>query len=66
MGEQDRGRRFAAVVVTAEGRRVPVQLPPAGLVDVSLPGILRLIGLGILALIGGSRREPEGKRRDDR
>jgi hypothetical protein len=50
------------VVITADGRRVQV---PAGQLpkdEVSLPGILRLIGLGLLDLITGSRQEPGGRR----
>ena len=62
-------RRHAAVVLTADGRRVTVPLRDAGLVDVSVPGIGRflLLGLdGLLGLITGSRRETDGLRRDER
>jgi len=62
-------RRHAAVVLTADGRRVTLPLRDAGLVDVSVPGIGRflLLGLdGLLGLITGSRRETDGLRRDER
>jgi hypothetical protein len=53
-----------AVVVTADGRRVYVPARQLPRDEVSLSGILRLIGLGLLALITGSRQEPGGRRRD--
>ena len=56
-------RDFAAIVVTADGRRVPVRTRDVISAEVSLPSILRVIGLGLLALITGSRREPGGRRR---
>jgi hypothetical protein len=62
-----RDRRHVAVAMTTDGRRVQVPVEDAGLVDVSLSGLLRslLIGLdGLLGLITGSRRENGGTRRD--
>ena len=61
MGQFDRDRRYAAVAIRADGRRVPVQLPESA--DVSILAKLETIGLGLLALITGSRREPGGRRR---
>jgi hypothetical protein len=57
-------RDLAATVVTVDGRRVPVRFSdlPAD-ADVSLLGILRVIGLGLIALIVRDRRESGGKRR---
>lgn len=57
-------RDLAATVVTVDGRRVPVRFSdlPAADADVSLLGILRVIGLGLIALIR-DRRESGGKRR---
>jgi hypothetical protein len=63
----DRSR--VAVVVTTDGRRVTVPIRDAGLVDVSLLGLLRsiLLGLdGLIGLITGSRRENGGTRRMER
>jgi hypothetical protein len=62
-----RDRRHVAVVMTTDGRRVQVPVEDAGLVDVSLLGLLRslLLGLdGLLGLITGSRRENGGTRRN--
>jgi len=62
-----RDRRHVAVVMTTDGRRVQLPVEDAGLVDVSLLGLLRslLLGLdGLLGLITGSRRENRGTRRD--
>ena len=64
-----RDRRRVAVAVTADGRRVNVPVESGGLVDVSLPELLRslLLGLdGLLGLITGSRRENGGTRRTER
>ncbi len=62
---QDQSRDRVAIAVTADGRRVPVRVPdPTS--SVSILGILRLVGLGVLSLITGSRREPDGTRRMDR
>jgi hypothetical protein len=56
-----RDRRHVAVVITADGRRVPVPTD-SGLVSVPLLRSL-LLGLdGLLGLITGSRRENGGKR----
>jgi hypothetical protein len=66
---QGRDRRHVAIVVTSDGRRVPMPLNGSGLVDASLFGILRslLLGLdGLVGLITGSRRENGGTRRDQR
>jgi hypothetical protein len=62
-----RDRRHVAVVMTTDGRRVEMPVEDAGLVDVSLLGLIRslLLGLdGLLGLITGSRRENRGTRRD--
>jgi hypothetical protein len=62
-------RRHVAVVIMADGRRMPVPLDDAGLSDVSLLGLVRLllVGLaGLLGLITGSRRENGGPRRNGR
>jgi hypothetical protein len=62
-----RDRRHVAVVMTTDGRRVQVPVEDAGLIDVSLLGLIRslLLGLdGLLGLITGSRRENRGTRRD--
>jgi hypothetical protein len=58
-------RELAVTVVTVDGRRVPVRFAdlPAADADVSLLGILRVIGLGLIALIVRDRRESGGKRR---
>jgi hypothetical protein len=56
-------RRPVAVVVTSDGRRVSVpldELEPEG-ASVSARSILLSL-LGLLGLIGGSRREPGGRR----
>jgi hypothetical protein len=50
---------LVAVVVTADGRRVPMRLSAA----ISAPSLLDTIRgllLGLIALITGSRQEPEG------
>jgi hypothetical protein len=70
LGQFDgRDRRRVAVVVTTDGRRVNVPIDGSGLVDVSLPGLLRSLLLGLdslLGLITGSRRENGGTRRNGR
>ena len=70
MGQGNTGKDLVAVVVTLDGRRVPVRFRdtlPAD--DLSLRDLLRLVGLGLLGLIGlitGSRREPGGRRGERR
>ena len=59
MVQQHRNRRFAAVAVRADGRRVPVQLP---LAEVSILAKLELVVLGLIAILTGSRRETGGRR----
>jgi hypothetical protein len=57
----DRSRAYSAVAISADGRRVPVQLPHSA--EVSLLAKLERIALELIALITGSRREPGGRRR---
>jgi hypothetical protein len=70
VGQQNTGKDLVAVVVTTDGRRVPVRYHetiPAD--ELSVRDLLRLVGLGLLGLIGlitGSRREPGGRRGDSR
>jgi hypothetical protein len=62
----DRDRRHVAIVVTSDGRRVPMPVD-SGLVDGPLVSLLRSLLLGLedlLGLITGSRRENGGTRRD--
>jgi hypothetical protein len=59
MGLFDR-KRFVAVAIRADGRRVPVRLPSA---EVSILSKIELVVLDLLALLLGSRRESGGKRR---
>jgi len=69
-------RELVAVVVTTDGRRVPVRFRdtiPAGDLSPLSPlaplDLLRLVGLGLLGLVGfitGSRREPGGRRGERR
>jgi hypothetical protein len=54
-----RERDFAVTAIRADGRRVPLTLRN-GDVSVSLLGILEAIGLGLLAILRGSRRESGG------
>src|SRR5439155_26848194 len=64
-----RDRRHVAVVVTTDGRRVQIPVEDTGLVDVSLLGLLRSLGLGLVGLLGlitGSREENGGTRRTER
>jgi hypothetical protein len=56
----NRDRRHVAVVITADGRRVPMPVQ-SGLVGVSLLDLLRSLLAGLL--ITGSRRENGGTRR---
>jgi hypothetical protein len=64
-----RDRRHVAVVITTDGRRVPMPVHGNGLVDLSLQGIVRSLVLGLESLLGlitGFRREDRGTRRDGR
>jgi hypothetical protein len=57
-------RRHVAVVITADGRRVPMPVQ-SGLVGLSLLDLLRSVIVGLedlLGLITGSRRENGGTR----
>ena len=56
-------RELADVEKTSDGHAVPVRFREVQHSDVSLLRSLELIGLGLLALITGSRREPGGRRR---
>ncbi len=58
-------RRHVAVVITADGRRLSVPVD-SGLFDVSLLSLIRELGLGLIGLITGSRRENGGTRRNGR
>jgi hypothetical protein len=53
-------RELVAVVLTADGRRVPVRYRDVVAPDRSAVGLLRSLLLGLLALITGSRQEPGG------
>jgi hypothetical protein len=59
MVQQHRTRRFAAVAMRADGRRVPVQLPVA---EVSIAAKLESLVLELLGILTGSRRETGGRR----
>jgi hypothetical protein len=63
-------RRRVAVVVTSDGRRVQVPVEDAFVSDVSLPGLLRSLLVGLEGLLGllitGSRRENGGSRKGER
>jgi hypothetical protein len=61
MGLFDGNRRFAAIAIRADGRRVPARLPDAA--EVSILAKLELVALELLGLLLGSRRESGGKRR---
>jgi hypothetical protein len=59
-----RNRRHVAILVRADGRRVEVPAEDLGLIDFSIFGLLRFIGVGIervVVLITGGRRE-DGRR----
>jgi len=56
-----RNRRFAAIAIRSDGRRVPVRLPQS--VEVSLLGKLEDVLLELIDLITGSRRETGDRRR---
>jgi len=65
-----RNRRHVAVVITTDGRRVPMPLNTTGLSDGSLLSLVRSLLLGLDGLVGllitGSRRENGGTRRNGR
>ncbi len=54
---------LVAVAKTSSGAAVTVSYRDLPTADVSVLRGLELIGLGLLALITGSRREPGGRRR---
>lgn len=62
MGSTNDTRERVAIAVMADGRRVHVRVPDDSIAQVTLLGILRLLGQGVLSLITGSRREPDGRR----
>jgi hypothetical protein len=66
VGHQNTGKQLVAVVVTADGRRLPVRYHESIPADhLSFRDVIRLVGLGLAGLIGlitGSRREPGGRR----
>jgi len=70
VGSRNTGKDLVAVVVTTDGRRVPVRYHDTTSADaLSVRDLLRLVGLGLVGLIGlitGSRREPGGRRGDGR
>jgi hypothetical protein len=63
-------RRHVAIVVTRDGRRVPMPVRDTGLTELSLAGLLRSLLVGLEGLLGllitGSRREDGGTRKDGR
>ena len=61
MVRTDRSRKLVAIAIRADGSRVPVRLPDPA--EVSILAKLELVGLGLLALLTGSRRESGGRRR---
>jgi hypothetical protein len=63
LGQTNSSPELVAVVITADGRRMPVRFSDTPAADVSIPSILKGIVLELLALITGSRREPGGRRR---
>lgn len=73
MDLSNESRELVAVVVTTDGRRVPVRfrdtIPAADHSPLAPLDLLRLLGLGLLGLVGlitGSRREPGGRRGERR
>ena len=76
MDLSNESRELVAVVVTTDGRHVPVRFRdtiPAGDLSPLSPlaplDLLRLVGLGLLGLVGlitGSRWEPGGRRGERR
>jgi hypothetical protein len=63
LGQTNHSPELVAVVVTADGRRMPVRFSDTPAADVSILGIVKDLVLELLALITGSRREPGGRRR---
>jgi hypothetical protein len=63
LGQTNHSPELVAVVVTADGRRLPVRFSDTPAADVSILGIVKGIVLALLALITGSRQEPGGRRR---
>ena len=61
MGQTFRQRKFVAIAIRGDGRRVPVPLPQD--VEVSLLGKLEVVLLELIGLITGSRRESGDRRR---
>ncbi len=61
MGQTDRQRKYAALAIREDGKRVPVNLPQP--VEVSLLGKLEDIVLGLVGLITNSRWESGDRRR---
>jgi hypothetical protein len=61
MGQNQRQRKFTAIAIRGDGRRVPVLLPQD--VEVSLLGKLEDVLLELIGLITGSRRESGDRRR---
>ena len=61
MGQLNRHRRFSAIAIRADGRRVPMQLPDDS--EVSLIAKLELVALELIGILTGSRRETGGRRR---
>jgi len=62
VGRTNQEPELVSVVITSDGRRFPVRFRDTQR-DVALLSSIRELGLGLLALITGSRREPGGRRR---
>ena len=59
-----KNRRHVAILVRTDGRRIEVPAEDLGLIDFSIFGLLRFVGVGIervVVLITGGRRE-DGRR----
>jgi hypothetical protein len=63
LGDSNSRQELVSIVVTSDGRRVPVRLSdtPAG--QEAVTESIRTIVRRLLALISGSREEPGGRRR---
>ena len=61
MGQQHRHRRFVALAIRADGRRVPMHLPDHA--EVSLVAKLELVALELIGILTGSRRVTGGRPR---